>query len=524
MKHMKPPLLLFIVMSVSLRELTVSVTGNNVGAYLPTDDIAINCGSSTSSTVDKRNWIGDADDRSNYSPIEKTHSSVIARANSSSPTFPGPVPYYTARLSHSEFAYTFHITAGPIFVRLHFFPSDYLNFRRADSFFSVEAAGCTLLRNFSASLFSDYTGSASFYKEFCLNVRADQILNISFTPTPGCLEAYAFVNGIEVVSMPEHLYYNTPIDSNEGIKFAGQATPYAFGITYALEMVKRLNVGGQFVGSTGDTGMYRTWEADEAYVTSSNIGVLPVNETIQLNYIDQAPRYTAPDAVYKTARTMGTDKRINLSYNLTWSIEVDTNFYYFVRLHFCEFQMEINKPLDRHFKIFIDSQMVEENADVIRWSGKGVPIYRDYAVALYHSQKKRSNLSVALGAFPDGGTRYSDAILNGLEIFKISNPGENLAGLNPDPVPDYQPVLLLASKGSLNHSKTKKITIVAGVALGFTGLALLAFFLYQRGNRGKDSNFRDGMVGFGLLREDRVDEDPRVTITVGSVPPRSEQP
>ncbi|KAL3719410.1 hypothetical protein ACJRO7_004381 [Eucalyptus globulus] len=497
MTNMKPPLLLFIFISVSLEALPVSVTGEYVGAYHPTDDIAVDCGSNTSFLVGRRIWIGDAADHSDYSPIEKTQSSTTAEASSSSPSIHGAAPYLTARLSRSEFAYTFHITAGPKFVRLHFVPSDYPNFRRVDSFFSVEAAGYTLLRNFSASLFADNPPSVSFFsKEFCLSVGEDQILNITFTPTPGNSDAYAFVNGIEVVSMPEHLYYNTFIDSNEGIGVVGLPSPHTWGTADALETVKRLNIGGMFVDPADDTGMYRTWEPDDDYVTSSNIGVLPFNTTIQLNYSEQVPNYTAPDPVYTTARTMGTNKTINLSYNLTWSVEVETNFYYFVRLHFCEFQIEINEPLDRVFRIFIDSQY----ADVIKCSRKGVPVYRDFAVALHHSQQKRTNLSVALGALPDPYTLYSDAILNGLEIFKINDPNKNLAGLNPDPVPevpDKLPGPLSASKAQSSLNKAAKIAIVAGGTSGFTVLSLLAFFLYRRQNRAKDSTSSDGTSWWG---------------------------
>jgi len=122
MTNMKPPLLLFIFISVSLEALPVSVTGDNVGAYHPTDDIAVDCGSNTSSPVENRNWIGDAPDRSDYFPIEKTHSSATAEASSSSPSIPGTVPYLTARLSRSEFTYTFHVTAGPKFVRRGLYP------------------------------------------------------------------------------------------------------------------------------------------------------------------------------------------------------------------------------------------------------------------------------------------------------------------------------------------------------------------------------------------------------------------
>ncbi|KAI6670387.1 hypothetical protein NL676_005272 [Syzygium grande] len=483
MKNMKPPLLLFFVVSVSLGALTVSVTDDNVDAYRPTDDVAVDCGSSSSASsypADKQTWI--------EMPRKKTRSSIIAKANGSDPSV-RQVPYYTARLSRSEFAYTFHVTAGPKFVRLHFFPSDYLNFSRADSLFSVEAAGFTLLRNFSASLFADYTRSPSFSKEFCLTVGDDQILNITFAPTPGNSDAYAFVNGIEVVSMPERLYYNSVVDSTEGIKLAGHVSPYTFRTTDALEMVKRLNVGGSSIDSAGDTGMYRTWEADDAYVTSSNLGALPVNTTIQLSYSDRVPNYTAPDSVYITARTMGTLKRIILNYNLTWSIEVDTNFYYLVRLHFCEFEIEINNPTDRVFRIFIDSQLVENRADVINWSGKGMPVYRDYAVYMHDGQKKRSNLSVAVGALPDWQTLYSAGFLNGLEMFKINNSDGDFTGLSTDPVP--KPVLSPASKASWNHSKTAMIATIAGIASGSAVLSLLAFFLYWRRNRAKDSTSSD---------------------------------
>ncbi|KAF8010310.1 hypothetical protein BT93_J1052 [Corymbia citriodora subsp. variegata] len=453
---MKPPLLLFIFTSVSLEALLVLVTGNNVGAYKPTDDITIDCGSNTSSTVDGRIWIGDAADRSDYSPIEKTPSSITARANGSTPTISGFVPYSTARLSRSEFAYTFYVTAGPKFVRLYFFPSDYLNFRRTDSFFSVEAAGYTLLHNFSASLLADYTRSLSFYKEFCLTVGEDKILNVTFAPTPGNSDAYAFVDGIEVVSMPKHLYYNTVVHLKEGIKEDPEMW-YNFSTADALEAVKRLNVGGQSVGPADDTGMYRTWEADDEYVTSLSIGVLPVNTTIRLNYSEQVPNYTAPDSLYRTARSMGTDKKVNRGYRLTWSIEVDSDFYYLVRLHFCEFQIEINNPSDRIFEIFVDSQLVENHADVTEWSGKGMPVYRDYAVYMSDGQNKRSNLQVAVGALPEPITLYPDAILNGLELFKINNPYRNLAGLNPDKLP-----------GPPSASKAARISIVAGVASGFT--------------------------------------------------------
>ncbi|KAL3719413.1 hypothetical protein ACJRO7_004384 [Eucalyptus globulus] len=173
MKNMIPPLLLlFLFISVLLEALTVSVTGDNVDAYLPVNSIAVNCGSLGNSSV----------------------------ANRSSPPVHNRIPHDTARLSRSGFVYSFRVTMGPKFVRLHFFPSDYLNFGHANSFFSVKAAGYTHLRNFSTLLFSDHTCFTSFCKESCCTIVADRILNVTFAFTPDNPDACAFVNGIEVIS------------------------------------------------------------------------------------------------------------------------------------------------------------------------------------------------------------------------------------------------------------------------------------------------------------------------------------
>ncbi|KAL3719291.1 hypothetical protein ACJRO7_004275 [Eucalyptus globulus] len=134
---MKPPLLLLLSISILLEALLFLVTGNNVGAYSPIDDIAVNCSSPGNSSESNWTWIGDAEDGSTYSPTDEIHSSINANASRSSPSFCNLIPYHVARLSRSEFIYTFRVTAGPRFVRLHLLPSDYLDFRRANSFFSI---------------------------------------------------------------------------------------------------------------------------------------------------------------------------------------------------------------------------------------------------------------------------------------------------------------------------------------------------------------------------------------------------
>jgi hypothetical protein len=73
---------------------------------------------------------------------------------------------------------------------------------------------------------------------------------------------------------------------------------------------------------------------------------------------------------------------------------------------------------------------------VIIWSGgNGVPVYKDYVVSMFGKEgEKKMNLSIALEANPqDWMTAYNDAILNGVEIFKVSA----LMAISPDPIPTH---------------------------------------------------------------------------------------
>ncbi|KAM3713025.1 hypothetical protein ACJW30_01G226500 [Castanea mollissima] len=466
--------------------------------YSPTINITLNCGfSGRTSSRDNRMWLGDIN--SNFGPFEHQSNPSVNSTADKQPIEVDLIPYYTARLSYSEFTYIFSVTPGQLFIRLYFLPFSYKNFDRYKAFFSVKAGSYTLLSNFSAALTADALGLEGFSREFCVNIAEHaRFLNITFTPSPGNPDAYAFVNGIELVSMPPNLYY-TPENSTADeillrrVQFIGKATPYRVEKSHALETVYRINVGGRFISSTDDTGMYRSWSGDDAaYLTSSETGVEPFNMTVHLDF-DAIPKYTAPEDVYTTARTMGTNETINKSYNLTWEFSVDAGFNYLVRLHFCEFQLEITKEKDRVFYIFIADRIAENQADVISWSGgNGIPIYRDYAVLMLSKEnEKKLNLSVALQANPDRwNTRYADAILNGLEIFKISDSIDNLAGPNPDravPTPTIVAIPLPIQPRKLKINHTKIIGIVVGLFSGIVVLFLLGFFVFQRGRRVEDA-------------------------------------
>ncbi|MBA0732949.1 hypothetical protein Gogos_017008 [Gossypium gossypioides] len=224
--------------------------------------------------------------------------------------------------------------------------------------------------------------------------------------------------------MPTNLYYKLESD-DDGVPFLGQAqgSLYPLGNNTALEMMYRINVGGREISPEDETQMFRSWLKDDAYLTIAKPSALPVNESINLTFSSDTPSYSAPREVYVTARTMGANKTQNENYQLTWEFPVDSGFNYFVRLHFCEFQIEITKEGNRVFEILLANTTAETQADVISWSsGNGIPVFQDYVVSIgKKGNQKQRNLSIALHPSQAWKTKYSDVILNGIEIFKLSN-------------------------------------------------------------------------------------------------------
>ncbi|KAA8547901.1 hypothetical protein F0562_004330 [Nyssa sinensis] len=476
---------------INRRLLTASATQNTYNRNQPSancgrDNIVVNCGSpGTTKAFDHRQWIGDIG--SEFTPMEQPNKSSITREASYQGSFTDTVPFLTARISHSQFTYTFSVTAGQKFIRLYFFPTSYDGFNQSDAFFSVKAGPYTLLNNFSALLTAQSLGRESFFREFCVNVEEEsQILTLTFTPsTSTSNDAYAFINGIEIVSMPTYLYYTPPEDV--GLPLIGIQSWFDITNKTALELLYRLNVGGSFISPMVDTGMFRSWYDDNNYVIQ-NRGVLPVNTTIPINYKKTKP-YTAPDGVYRTARSMGTNKTINNGYNLTWMLPVDSGFDYLVRLHFCEFQPEITKVGDRVFQIFIKNHTADAFFDIIYFSGgHGIPMFKDYVVRMEREGSEDwRDLFISLHPAAEKFTGHSDAILNGLELFKLSNHEDNLAGPNPIPLavpPPSQPPAT-----SLKNSKPKTIfSIIVSVSLlgVLIVLCLLFYVVFWRRRAAKD--------------------------------------
>ncbi|KAL8471792.1 hypothetical protein ACS0TY_029137 [Phlomoides rotata] len=81
---------------------------------------------------------------------------------------------------------------------------------RSKTLFTEKACPYTL-SNFSTSLASDIVSAKPIIKEYCVNVNEGKKLTITFSPAKRNRKSdnfFAFVNGIEVVSMPTGLYFS----------------------------------------------------------------------------------------------------------------------------------------------------------------------------------------------------------------------------------------------------------------------------------------------------------------------------
>ncbi|KAJ0754328.1 putative protein kinase RLK-Pelle-CrRLK1L-1 family [Helianthus annuus] len=437
--------------------------------YKATDHFFLACGTPTSTTTDRR-W--DGDENSRFVPSNFTTTSFSATPLQLDPSV-SPTPYSNARIFNaSSFTYSFPVSEGPKFLRLHFYPATYADLKPEKSYFSVSSNGFSLLTNFSAFLTISFLENAlssqnpNFVKEFIIYVQDTQILSVTFTPAPN---SYAFINGIEIVSMPDNLYFNS-----KNLKPVGMSTGPQITNDVALENMYRLNMGGKQISGKEDTGMYRLWDQDEKYIFGAAIGLTPVYDPKEpIMYTMETPNYTAPELVYRTQRSMG--KQSN-KYNLTWILRVDSGFYYNLRLHLCNIIPQYTKQSQVIFQIFINNQTADDEIDLFTLTrGSGYPVYKDYVVFVTDPDGSRGKQDLWVAMHPNPSSQlYLDAYLNGLEAFKLSMDG-SLASPNPEISSTTTPTEQITGK----KSKPPYAAII-GVIGGALVLSILVLIFFQR--------------------------------------------
>ncbi|CAN8290608.1 unnamed protein product [Cochlearia groenlandica] len=433
----------------------------------------VDCGSNTSTKADGRIWVGDLSPSNNLSLSSQGFDAVTSIMGSS--VF--SEVYKSARVFQTTLNYSFDgIAQGSYFVRLHFSPFAIENHNVNESSFSVYANGLRLMLDINIMgeiahknlvlLSSGHNSTAfSLVKEFMLSVGPGKLV-LSFNPAK---ESFGFVNAIEIVPVVDKLFKDsvTKVGGSEvepGLRGRGIETMY------------RLNVGGPKLGPSQDHELYRTWETDSSYMVIENAGV-EVKNSSNITYASANDSPVAPLLVYETARTMSNTEVLDKRFNISWKFEVDPNFDYLVRLHFCE--LVVDKQNQRIFRIYINNQTAAGNFDIYAHAGgKNKAIYQDYFDPV---SSKNSILWIQLGPDTSVGASETDALLSGLEIFKLSKNG-NLAHL----------IRFDSTGHSVHDSKMRIIWISVGAGIatiilfGFL-VTLLVCFCKMRRNKSNES-------------------------------------
>lgn len=441
---------------------TIFLSSTDAATFTPKDNFLIACGSTTTGISDSngRLWIGDASTNGS-AYLSKNSDSIAASSISQNPNLPDTIPYLSARIFPSSATYSFPVTPGRHWLRLYFYPFPYQNYDPNNAVVSVKLdPSYSLITNLSIVLEVTALNWDFIVKEYSVNVSSSPFV-VTFTPGTS-KNAFAMVNGIEVVSMPDDLFAANPYD----VDFLQSLS---LGIkSIAVEKMYRLNVGGQAVSAAQDQ-LSRTWADDIAYIsTPSATGVAEsTNASIQYATLDN---FTAPEVVYQTARTMTNFNLVNLNYNLTWNFSVDPDFSYYIRLHFCEIDYDLINM--RVFDVYINGMLALSEFDVIGAAGKRFyAVIKDFSVRAQAQQGNQSFIVVAL--HPNKATRsfIYNSILNGLEIYKMNDSSGNLQGPPPPlvQVPSGSPVMLSSS----GHSNGIGVIIGGAVAGGIAALVLL---------------------------------------------------
>ncbi|KAJ1690325.1 hypothetical protein LUZ63_014480 [Rhynchospora breviuscula] len=503
--------------------------------YSPPDSYLIDCGSRTNTTIGQRTFLADT----SLSSSLTTPQDILGSSSSNSipSSINGPL-LQTARIFTGPSSYTFQIQKqGRHFIRLHFFPFSYQNYDLATAKFDVSTQDVVLLTDFTPN-----GKSSALFKEYSLNITSDTLV-LSFMPS----QNLAFVNAIEVISVPDNLISDTAQVVNPASQYSGLSEQ-------TLETVYRVNVGGPLVTPDNDT-LWRTWVNDQDYMNNTKLAK-DVVFTGKINYMKGlATPETAPDSVYNTAAELAMSNTSNAAFNMSWQFDANAGSSYLIRLHFCDI---VSKSLNQlYFNVYIGSWLVLHDMDLstLTQNSLATAYFTDYVIS---SDNIAQSIHVSIGpstldnVLPDG-------ILNGLEIMQIitgsgsaftvrSSGKKNLWVILGSVIGSVAIVIFLVILACMCMKKKKKMesqtskTWMPFSVNGFTSLSTgsrtsngttltlgpngsygyrFAFSLLQEATNNFDENWVIGVGGFGKVYKGILRDETKVAVKRGN--PKSQQ-
>ncbi|XP_020578628.1 probable receptor-like protein kinase At5g61350 [Phalaenopsis equestris] len=455
--HLTPIFSLFLLL---LLHLPLSLTSNNPKnpAFTPSDIYLLDCGAPKSLQLsDGRTFRSEPQSSSFLSTDEDIRLSSTSPIPSLSPL------YHTARVFSSTSSYSFFITKlGLHFIRLHFFPFPSPSYNLSSAIFTVNTEDFVLLRDFSVP-----SPASPVLKEYLINVDNER-LSLTFKPQKG---SFAFLNAVEVVSAPESLIPNSAASISPQEQFSGINN-------YALEVISRINVGGEKISSENDT-LAREWLPDSFLKppeTAEKVAIAP--EKVKYPEDGTVTQLIAPRSVYATADSMRDANVSEPMFNITWEIPADGGGYsYLVRLHFCDI---VSRSLNTlYFNVFINRMLAIPNLDLSSLTGGNLAMayYKDFVVAGTTLISSSISLQISPPVMNDIG--LPNAILNGIEVMKMSNSAGSLDG-------PYSVDGSYHSDGATGNLKGKVVVAIFGFAMGATALALVTIMFLRWRRRPED--------------------------------------
>jgi serine/threonine protein kinase len=425
---------------------TFSASTIAFSAFVPADNFLIDCGADKAVTnIDGRIFKTEEESKQFLQAKDEIKVSV-EKAD-----VPSPVDL-SGRIFVQEATYSFHLSQpGWHWVRLHFYPLKNDQFDLSIATFSVSTNKYVLLHSFNMDNATNYV-----MKEYLLNVTEEQF-SIKFVPMK---KSAAFINAIEVVSAPD-AWVDDTVDN---LYPAGKIT----GITtYAYQTLYRLNVGGPLITSVNDS-LGRTWTPDDSYLLSKN---LANKVSVPPNLIKDPGELTpliAPRTVYASVVEMADAHTNNPRFNVTWNFKADPGFGYLIRLHFCDIVSKVLATL--YFDVYINGKIALSDLDLSHdlENQLAAATYKDFVV---NASFMSNGLTVQIG--PSAlGRGDLNAILNGLEVLKMSNSVDSLDGE-------------FGVDGTEVESGGKTRTAVATIGFammfaGFVGLGAMAIKWHRR--------------------------------------------